>query len=139
MDLMEIRRRMLIGQKSNELYPVGTDIVTKYIGRNAYGSFIGENNVSINSQGEFVSGAYYGSPVYLPINPSYRYKKNQYRIYEIAFYDEDFKFISPTWSNKYNNLTQMEITDIPSNAAYIRFVTHNTADTNWRIAITRIA
>ena len=128
-----------MGRKSNELYPIGTDIVTKYIGRNAYGSFIGEQKVGINSQGEFVSGNYYGSPVYLPINPSYRYEKNKYRIYEIAFYDEDCGFISLALSNKYNNLTQMEITDIPSNAAYIRFVTHGTAYVNWRIAITRIA
>ena len=124
-----------MGQKSNELYPVGTDIVTKYIGRNAYGSFIGEQNVDINSRGEFVSGTFYGSPVYLPINPSYRYEKNGYRIYHLTFYDRDYGFISQT---NYNTTAQMEITNIPSNAAYIRFVTHKTANVNWRIAITRI-
>lgn len=128
-----------MGRKSNELYPVGTDIVTKYIGRNAYGFFVGEHDVTINAQGDFVSGTLYGSPAYLPISPSYRYEKNKYRIFKLTFYDEDCGFISQVNTNKYNNVTQMEITDIPSNAAYIRFVTHNTADTNWRIAITRIA
>jgi len=139
MDMMEIRRRMLIGQKSNELYPVGTDIVTKYIGRNANGSFIGEKNVGLNAQGEFVSGDNYGSPVYLPISPSYRYEKSGNRLYYLTFYDNDYGFISQNRSNYYNNLTETEITDIPSNAAYIRFVTHGSAFNNWRIAITRIA
>lgn len=128
-----------MGRKSNELYPVGTDIVTKYIGRNAYGSFVGEHDVTINAQGEFVSGTQYGSPVYLPISPSYRFEKNGYRMYNLTFYDKDFVFISQNNSNKYNNLTTNEITDIPSNAAYIRFMTHGTAVPNRRITITRIA
>lgn len=131
-----------MGQTSNELYPVGTDIITKYIGRNDNGSFIGEKNVDINSQGEFVrvvSVSCYGSPVYLPISPNYRYEKNGYRMYNLTFYDKDYGFISQNNSNQYNNTTQMEITNIPSNAAYIRFVTHGTASNNWRIAITRIA
>ena len=136
---MEVRRKMLIGQKSNELYPIGTDIVTKYIGRNVYGEFIGEKNVDINSQGEFVSGTFYGSSVYLPINPSYRYVKSGFRINHLTFYDKDYRFISRNSSNQYNNTTQMEIINIPSNAAYIRFVTHGTANANWKIAITRTA
>lgn len=138
--MMGIRHRLMMGQKSNELYPIGTDIITKYIGRNADDSFVGEKNVDINNRGEFVSGTqYYGSPVYLPISPSYRYEKSGYRLYKLTFYDKDYGFISQNTSNYYNNLTKMEITDIPSNAAYIRFVTHGTAENNWKIIITRIA
>ena len=139
MDLMMRRNALLACGKEEELYPIGTDIITKYIGRDENGAFIGEQNVDINSQGEFVSGSSYGSPVYLPINSSYRYEKDLYRVYRLTFYDKNYGFISQNTSNKYNNLNRVEITDIPSNAAYIRFVTHSTAVTNWRIVIRRIA
>lgn len=140
MDMMAIRRRVLLGQKkSDELYPIGCDIIAKYYGRKANGQFIGETNVNINSKGEFVSGNSYGNPTYLPINPDYRYKKSAQRMYNLTYYDENYAFIKQESGIAYNNLREMEITNVPVNASYIRFVSHGTAYNNWLITITRIA
>lgn len=136
MDLMTRRREMMEG----EMYPVGTDIVTKYIGRNSRGWFIGESAVTIDSSGEFVSGGgYYGSPIYLPINAKYEYEKNASgRVYNLTYYDSNYRFIRRNSSYQYNNLERTKITDIPPNACYIRFVT-SSSNNNWNVGIIRIA
>ena len=137
MDVMLRRRRLMGMQEKKELYPIGTDVITKYYGRDSNGFFIGEKNVAINSDGEWATGDYYGNSTFIPINPKYRYQKSSNRMYRVTFYNAKYEPVSiPT---DYNNLTVMEIGNIPSDARYMRFVSHNTANANWRLTLTRIA
>ena len=124
----------------NELYPVGTDLVTKYIGRNlssGFGLFVPGN---FNTKtGEIIEGSTeWGiSPVYIPINPDYTYYKTSAgRFYRACLYDADYNFIG--LSREQNNLNFKEISPFPSNARYMRIRTLNN-NSNWDIAIYRIA
>ena len=136
MDLMKRRRELLVIQKHVGLYPVGTDIIAKYYGHDDNGFFIGEANCAINTQGEWIKGTYYGNPTFIPVNPEYRYRKSAARMYSVTFYNADYECVSTPIH--YNNLKVMEITNIPSNARYMRFVSHPSANTNWKIQLTRI-
>ena len=123
-----------------ELYPVGTDLVTKYIGRNlsnGQGLFV-LGNFS-DTTGEIIEGseAYGISTVYIPINPDYTYYKTGIgRFYKACLYDADYNFIG--MSKEQNNLKFSEISPFPSNARYMRIKT-NALNNNWEIAIYRIA
>ena len=140
MDLMRRRRELLAMQSAvKELYPIGTDIITMYYGRNSDGTFVGESNVNIDTDGQWVSGNLYGNKTYIPIDPTYRYQKDNHRMYLVTFYDDDYRCVLSIRGGKYNNLDVQEIENIPSDARYMRFVSHPTADTNWSIKITRIA
>lgn len=128
------------GGGPSELYPVGTDIVSAYFGRNWS-----------NGQGLFVHGTYtstgemaqtdvdtdYGlCMVYLPIDPSYTYVKSSAgRIYDMFYYDENYNFIYRTSSN---NLKWTTLNPAPQNAKYLRFATLNLTN-NWGVAIYRSA
>ena len=126
--------------EGSELYPVGTDLVTKYIGRNlsnGYGLFV-LGNFS-ETTGEIIEGseAYGISTVYIPINPDYTYYKTRTgRFYKACLYDADYNFIG--MSREQNNLSFKEISPFPSNARYMRIRTHS-LNNNWDIAILRTA
>lgn len=124
----------------DELYPVGTDLVTAYVGRNlsnGQGLFVlGDFS---ETTGEIIEGSKERgiSPVYIPINPDYTYYKNGAgRFYRACLYDADYNFIG--LSREQNNLNFREISPFKSNARYMRIRTHP-VDNNWGIAIYRIA
>ena len=124
----------------NELYPVGTDLVTKYIGRNLSGG----NGLFVLgnydwSTGEIIedSEEFGISPVYIPIDPNYTYyKTGGGRFYRASLYDADYNYIG--LSREQNNLSFKEISPFPSNARYMRIRTLNN-NNNWGISIYRIA
>lgn len=120
--------------------PIGTDLVTKYIGRNlsnGYGLFVlGDFS---EKTGEIIEGSeeHAISPVYIPINPDYTYYKTDIgRFYKACLYDADYNFIG--MSREQNNLSFREISPFPSNARYMRIRTHP-KNNNWNIAIYRMA
>lgn len=112
---MELRRRSLIqNSATQDLYPIGTDILLKYdmISTSAQNSKIDVNT------GDIVSGDNYVSVNYAEIDPFYTYTKGRARFYQLAYYDRDKTFIVST--NAYGNLGEMVITNMPFNARYIR-------------------
>lgn len=120
------RRRAMMGQakaEEEELYPVGTDIVDEYI-RKQSGFKIGK----INNLGDFESvGAYYASEDYIPVNPKYTYRKNDYRLGSnsggyCAWYDASKSFIS---AFAQDNLNVQNLPKAPSKARYLRISTRN--------------
>ena len=131
---MAIRRRLLMGDA--DLYPIGTDIVKKYIGKNENGQAYLTEGYWINGKGEYEARNGYGaSAVYMRINPNYRYRKGNRRLAPIAYYDSDFNWIR---NDMINNTTIEDMPAPPSNAAYARFCTLQ-SPTLWNVVITRIA
>jgi len=133
MDLMARRREMLVG----EIYPVGTKLIEKYIGRNEYGDAYFERQVSLNTAGEYVEGSSAGSPIFFPVNPNYVYQKSNRRIYLLTFYDSKKQMIGQIRTNKYSNLSVQTLDRFPERTAYIRFCTLNNSS-NFSLEITRI-
>lgn len=146
--LVEARRRLLLaqGSDSGELYPIGTDLVSLYIGRGSNGLGYFNSGYTIQAgTGDYVAtaGNNAASPIYLPIEPAYRYQKNRAisalsnggRMYNFTWYDADFNFISQITENNFNIV---DLPAPPSNARYARFATHR-LENNWAIAIVRIA
>lgn len=130
----------LVDGYSNELYPVYTDIVAKYLGRNwsnGNGLFVHGTVTSTGEMTQTDNEEHSGlCMVYIPIDPSYTYvKSDQGRINPGFYYDENKNFISKI---VYNNLNWVTFTNIPANAKYFRFATHQLTN-NWDIAIYRIA
>lgn len=124
MDMIGVRRKMLMGQKSGELYPVGANL---FAFCNVFGTETRYTAISY-STGELVESqlsSQSASEIYIPINPQYTYEKSK-RLYVLAFYDANKTFISAT--GKYNNTTDnVVISDIPNDARFIRisFVYNN--------------
>ena len=118
---------------AQEEYPVGTDIIGTFLGRSA--NWIAKG--TIQSDGTFAIGTQdtYASELYVPVNPSYTYQKNDYRLRRFAYYDADHVFIS---SVVYNNLNVQEIPALPANARWARIETGNATNRNG-IKVTRIA
>lgn len=121
-----------------ELYPVGTDLVSKYLGRNwsngtglfVHGTTKSSTGVMTQTDNESDVGL---CMVYIPIDPSYTYvKSDQGGIYEGFYYDENKNFISRF---AYNSLSWITLNP-PQNAKYLRFATHYLTN-NWDIAIYR--
>ena len=125
----------------SELYPVGTDLITAYLGRNANGSgnyTLGTLNTSTGEMSPNADNPSHGlCMTYLPIDPSYSYAKYSGRVYHTFFYDENKSYISGS-DFIANNLSWSTINPIPQNAKYMRFATH-TADSNWWMTIIRTA
>lgn len=135
------RRRMLM-YKAPELYPIGTDIITMYIGRDENNRANFNLGYVITDTGEYTTGNGAASPVFMPVNPNYRYQKSRItadaiagRIIRFAYYDENYNFISAV---SYNNLNVVDLPALPSNAKYARIQTINNL-TNFTIAIFRIS
>ena len=125
----------------DELYPVGTDLVTAYLGRNTdgMGKFtLGTLNTSTGEMTPNDDNPSNGlCMAYLPIDPSYSYAKYSGRVYHTFFYDENKSYISGS-DFIANNLNWQTIKPIPQNAKYMRFATH-AANSNWWICIIRAA
>lgn len=134
--MMNVRRAMLM--RENELYPVGTDVITKYIGRdsNGKGLFVGHMEINVKN-GQYVEATTdrAASPVFIPIRSGYvMQKSSDGRLNACAYYDADYNFIA---GFSYNNLNVIDFT-IPDGAAYMRITTHLNRN-NWGVKITRIA
>lgn len=115
-------------------YKVGTDLVTKYIGRQNDGKGNFTASKDLNKKGEYVTGGYGGNPAYLPVKPAYRYLKSKAgRLYSGKWYDEDLNLISEFSAG---NLSDTALGTPPENAAYMRFCTLNNTN-NWKIRIIR--
>lgn len=129
--LMLTRRSMM--EIPSDLYPVGTDICDFYrFKETATQSYIGEHD------GEIYKGSYWASENYAKIDPTYRYAKKYYRLYRIAYYDVDKKFIS---SVSFSNLIDgAELTGIPEEARFVRISMYKPKDTDMhRVGLVRIA
>ena len=113
---MLLRRRL--NHNENGLYPVGTDIITKYIRNTGIGWL---NDMQINSTtGElYETSGYSVTGDFIPIEPTYTYEKNNYRI-RIGCYDANKTFISLI---NHNNTTTELLNDIPANTYYIKVST----------------
>ena len=130
------------GYGGGELYPVATDIVTKYLSRNlstGYGLFV---HGTINyTTGEFTQTDVETDSgiclTYIPINPSYTYYKSSGgRFYKPCYYDENYEYIGR--GTEHNNLSFQQVMDeMPENARYMRFGTHPNTN-NWIIQIYRM-
>lgn len=124
-----------------ELYPIGTDLVTLYLGRksNGLGNFVvGTCDATTGEMTQDVDNPQHGlCMTFLPIDPNYTYIKNTVgRLYHTFFYDENKSYITGS-DFVANNLNWVTI-PIPQNAKYMRFVTHS-VDSNWWISIIRTA
>ena len=145
MELM--RRRGVMGAKEapEELYPVGTDIILKYIGlkagSNKYANFV--YNKVLDTSGAYVDSTNTAaSEAYMEVDPKFRYRKTVRggessggRIYRLAYYDKNYQFIS---SVIHNTLYDVDLAALPNNARYARVSTANT-ENNWDLAIVRSA
>lgn len=135
-----VARRRLLMYKEPELYPVGTHILSMYIGDKDGGERRNfESGYGINtSTGEYYatgSGNTYASDVYVPVSPKYTYQKSDWRLTTWCFYDKDKQYISR--APIYNNLNVQTLAKFPDNVCYVRIQAYNFA--NQAIEITRIA
>ena len=128
---------------SDELYPVGTDIVSMYLGRNLSNG----DGFFVHGTINYTTGEFTQTDVetdsgicltYIPINPSYTYyKTSSGRFYRPCYYDENYEYIGR--GTEHNNLSFQQIMDeMPENTKYMRFCTHPNTN-NWDIAIYRMA
>ena len=123
---MDLRaRRGLIGSKeSDELYPVGRDILAK---------FAWQSNKGIDSKGEVYDKSQNNVKGPVEIDPTYTYQKNAYRVTKYAYYDANDNYLGE--QVRYN--TNIENVPMPySNARYLRV---QVVDVQRGLAITRIA
>ena len=131
--------RVSVDVVPKELYPVGTDVVSAYLGRTWNNGLALLLHGTYTSTGDFTeSGDGSGwsfCPVYIPISPEYTYYKNDNRIQAGFWYDENKNFIS---AFAQNNTSYMLLPTPPDNAKYFRFAS-NTGWSNARIAIYRTA
>lgn len=133
------RRRDLMGTKvePEELYPVGTEILSMYIGDKDNGA---RRNFKTNhkidtSNGEYIEASgYYASPVYIPVNHRYTYQKKNARLNTWAFYDKDKNFLRAGPS--YNNLNVQTLAKFPKGVCYVRIQAFNYANQNLEITRT---
>lgn len=121
-----------------ELYPVGTDICDMYGFKDT-----ATTSVSINTgTGELytvASSAYWTSAEFAPINPSYTYAKKYYRLYRVAYYDNNYNFIGYTESMN-NTIDGDVLTNIPSDARYVRIAMYHPNQANYyRVGLVRTA
>ena len=125
---------------SSDLYPIGTDLVGAYLGRNwtnGQGFFVHGTFTSTGEMTQTDVDADFGlCMVYLPIDPSYTYVKSDGgRINGGFYYDENYNFIKSFQSN---NLAWTTLDPAPQNAKYLRFATLYLTN-NWDVAIYRSA
>lgn len=109
MDMMAIRRRVLMGQKSNELYPVGT---------NVYSGVVFQVGSLDRESGEIIDGDYAVSD-FIPVSTDYQYTRS-YRLYRVANYDASYNYLG--YQNGVNDLGASVISAFLSGTKYIRVV-----------------
>jgi hypothetical protein len=125
-----------------DLYPLWTDIVGLYAGRNTTNGkapYV-RNHVISDVTGEVVENN--SNSVlyeYLRVSDNYTYCKNNYRLYGIWCYDADKNYIGRAQGDRgYNNLNWKILPQLPQGTHYIRIVTHQ-LDNNYYLAIYRTA
>ena len=88
-------------------YPIGTGILSKFIGNNGqYRNWIINYDLSGVTGDIVYSSGSVTSPVYIPINENYTYTKGTSRAW-VKCYDEDLKLLG---SQNYNNLDRVTLT-----------------------------
>ena len=116
-----------------ELYSVGTELVTRYIGRlsDSRGDFyVGRINITTGQIWREIdedypsSGTTYGVSLnYIPVDTGYTYKKWLGYLYYAFCYDDDFNYLgyftTPTVRNEY------ELPIMPEGTKYIRIAIHS--------------
>lgn len=118
-----------IDSDSGELYPVGTDVVSEYIGRDWSNGSVPMVRGNVDHEtGEYEeneSGSFSISLNYIPVSPGYQFAKSGSAgfLYRVLFYDGDKNFLSgmrftPNW-NIWFTFT------IPAEARYMRIATHS--------------
>lgn len=124
-----------------DLYPIWTDIVGLYAGRNTTNGkapYVTNHFIS-DITGEVIESS--GNSAlyeYLQVSDNYTYCKNNYRLYGIWCYDADKNYIGRAQGDKsYNNLNWKILPQLPQGTHYIRIVTHQ-LDNNYGLAIYRI-
>ena len=137
-DLMLRRRAMMMETAAPELYPVGTKILSTYIGYSTSPKIAVTNRHQINpTTGVYESYSYNSaSEIYVPIDPSYTYRKASRSIPWVSYYDENKNYLSRTTST--NSSGAADIANIPAKARYLR-ITLGTNDNMWNVEITRTA
>lgn len=134
-----LRRRSILSAKSNELYPIGTDIVLLYLGGTASSKNFVNNKIISTETGEYIDGSGRASPIYMEMSPQYKYMKtgsypNRGYLKCLAYYDENYNFIGYYSRNSYESF---EIPELPAGTKYARICTNLTSGTNG-IGIERI-
>ena len=128
---MALRRRVIMqgAAPSSDLYPIGTDICDYY---NFKSTAVSNTDIS-TSTGELITSATAAkntSELYAEINQGYTYAKKRLRLYTVAYYDDQYAFISAT--SDYNNTTEGSVVEnIPINAKYVRITMYHTASSSW--------
>lgn len=136
---MQRRRELMAMQNNSELYPIGTDVITKYIGRDSAGYAYFVSGKQLNSNGEYVDGSgnnAAASPVFIPVKDSYGFHKSAHRLYTLAQYDINYSFLG---SAAYGTLEERDIAPLLPGTAYIRLASHKDARSNWLITLVRNA
>lgn len=119
----------LISGYETDLYPIGEDVVSRYIGRDwdtgRVPMVLGNVNESTGLYEQNENGSFNISLNYIPISPNYQYTKsgNAGFLYRVLFYDSDKNFISgvrftSNWNIWYSFTA-------PSNANFMRIATHS--------------
>lgn len=134
----------LIDGYNDELYSIGTDVITAYIGRQLSDGrpnwITGESNVTTGAYGENpdASTQYSISMNFVPVQAGYVFlKQGNGFIYHIHFYDSNYQWLGAEGiSGNWNKWT--EFSNIPSQARYMRFAAHSSDSYN-KAAFFRIA
>lgn len=119
----------LISGYASDIYPIGEDVVSKYIGRDWSNGQVpmvrGNANHETGEYEENESGSFNISLNYIPVFPGYQFAKSGSAgfLYRVLFYDEDKNFLSgmrftPNW-NIWFTFT------IPDEVYYMRIATHS--------------
>lgn len=125
-----------------DLYPIWTDIVGLYAGRDGTtgrAPYVTNHTISSTTGEVIESDTNSALYEYLQVSNSYTYCKNNYRIYGIWCYDADKNYIGRAQGDGgYNNLSWKVLPQLPQGTHYIRIVTHQLSN-NYGLAIYRTA
>lgn len=119
----------LISGYTSDIYPIGEDVVSRYIGRDwstgRVPMVLGNANHETGEYEENESGSFSISLNYIPVSQGYQFAKSGSAgfLYRVLFYDDDKNFLSgmrftPNW-NIWFSFT------VPANACYMRIATHS--------------
>lgn len=118
-----------IAEDNTEQYPVGEEIVSRYIGRDWSTGQVPMVRGRVNHETGLYepdeNGDYNISLNYIPVSPSYQYTKSGSSgfLYRVLFYDEEKNFLSglrftPNWNIWFSFA-------VPAEARYMRIATHS--------------
>ena len=125
----------MLSMGKKELYPIGTDILTKYIGRDSKGLLLLDNKTSFDNNGNIIAGNNATSSVYIPVNLSYKYTKGARRI-SLHYYDKNYNYLG-NYSNTWEPMVQT-LPTFPQDTVFIRCAFLIGPNANWNVDITRI-